>query len=144
MISGSSRNVVASTKYFRSKQKGVGFWGLVWGAAFFILVAILATKSIPVYLTNGKIATALDRLQEERDVLTASRASLLKKLKRRLNIDFAVTAVNFDKAFKVKKVKTGRELSVDYEVVIGLVHNASLLFDFKNRVVVTKNGKGST
>ena len=124
-------NSAISAKKPINKQKGIAFWGLVWGAAFFILVAILATKSIPVYLTNGKIATALERLQEDREVLTASRSTLLKNLKRRLNIDFAVTAVNFDKAFKVKKLKSGgRELSVDYEVVIGLVHNASLLFDF--------------
>jgi len=133
------------SKKIGGKQRGIGFWGLVWGAAFFILVAILATKSIPVYLTNQKIATALERLTEERDVMTASRNTLLKKLKRRLNIDFAVTAVNFNKAFKVKKTRNGaRELSVDYEVVIGLVHNASLLFDFKNRVIATKAGTGGT
>ncbi len=138
----SKKNMMASRK-IGGKQRGIGFWGLVWGAAFFILVAILATKSIPVYLTNQKIATALETLTEERDILTASRNTLLNKLKRRLNIDFAVTAVNFNKAFKVKKARNGgRELSVDYEVVIPLVHNASLLFDFKNRQVVTKAGTG--
>ena len=71
--------------------------------------------------------------------MTASRNSLLRVLKRRLNIDSADTYVNLNKAFAVKNVKEGKEMSVDYEVVVPLFYNAALLFDFKNSVVATKN-----
>ena len=122
-----------------NRQRGVSFWGLVWGAAFFICAAVVLTKSIPPYMNNQKIANALQALTEERNVMTASRSQLLSKLKRRLNIDYADNYVNLNKAFKIKQVKKGREISVNYEVVIGLFMNAYLLFDFKNEVQVTRN-----
>jgi len=121
------------------KQKGMSFWGFVWGAALFICLAVVLVKAIPPYMNNKKINSALEKLPEERGVMTASRNSLLRVLKRRLNIDSADTYVNLNKAFAVKNVKEGKEMSVDYEVVVPLFYNAALLFDFKNSVVATKN-----
>jgi len=63
-------------------------------------------------------------------------------MKRRLNIDYADTYVNLDKAFTVKNVKGAREMSVNYEVLVPIAYNAYLLFDFKNEVLVTKNPDG--
>ncbi len=138
-----SNEKLRPSKTWGGKQRGVSFWGIVWGGAFFVCIAILATKSVPVYMNNQKISAALEALREEPDVMTASRSALLRKLKRRLNIDYAVTYVNLDKAFKVKQQKASRLLSINYEVVIGLFSNASLLFDFENEVNVERNPGGS-
>jgi len=121
------------------KQKGISFWGFVWGAAFFICLTVVLVRSLPPYMNDQKISAALEMLAEEPKVMTASRASLLRSLKRRLRIDYADEYVNLDKAFTVKNIKTGRELAVNYEVVVPLFYNASLLFDFKNNLLVTKN-----
>jgi hypothetical protein len=121
------------------KQRGLSVWGFVWAAALVICVAILAVRSVPPYLNNQKINNALDLLLEEQDVMTASRVSLLRKLKRRLNVDYADTYVDLDKAFTVKKIKGGRQLTVNYEVLVPIAYNAYLLFDFKNEVMATKN-----
>ena len=90
-------------------------------------------------MNNQKINTALERLHEERNVMTASRNTLLQSLKRRLNVDYADTYVNLNKAFKVFNTQTGRRMTVNYEVVVPLVYNAALLFDFQNEILVTKN-----
>ena len=71
--------------------------------------------------------------------MTASRIELLRKMKRRLNIDYADTYVDLDKAFTVKNIKNGRQMTVNYEVLVPVAYNAYLLFDFKNEVVATKN-----
>ena len=124
------------------KQRGLSVWGFIWAAILVICILVLGMRSVPPYLANQKINTALNLLAEERDVMTASRTTLLRKMKRRLNIDYADTYVNLDKAFTVKKVKGARELSVNYEVLVPIAYNAYLLFDFKNEILVTKNPDG--
>ncbi|MEJ2178188.1 MAG: DUF4845 domain-containing protein [Gammaproteobacteria bacterium] len=124
------------------KQRGLSVWGFVWVAALVICVAILAVRSVPPYLNNQKINNALNLLLEESDVMTASRISLLRKMKRRLNIDYADTYVDLDKAFTVKSIKGGRQMTVNYEVLVPVAYNAYLLFDFKNEVLATKNPNG--
>ncbi|MBX2867158.1 MAG: GerMN domain-containing protein [Acidiferrobacterales bacterium] len=138
-----SQQVFRPSKKIGGKQRGVSFWVIVWGGAFFVLAAILATRSVPVYMNNQKIGAALEALKEEPGVMTASRSALLRKLKRRLNIDYADTYVNLDKAFRVTQKKSSRVMSINYEVVIGLVSNASLLFDFENEVNIERNPGGS-
>ncbi len=121
------------------KQRGLSFWGFVWGAAFFICVTIILVRSIPPYLNNQKLHNALNALTEERTVMTDSRIQLLRKLKRRLNIDYADDYVDLDSAFTVKTIKGVRHMSINYEVVVPLVANAALLFDFKNEIQVSHN-----
>ncbi len=121
------------------RQRGLSFWGLVWGAAFFICVTIVAVRSIPPYMNNQKISNAMQYLPEERNVMTLSRIQLLRRLKRRLNIDYADSYVDLDSAFAVKNVKGVRHMTVNYEVVVPLFANASLLFDFQNEIQVSRN-----
>ena len=45
-----------------------------------------------------------------------------------------IRIVNLNKAFKVKNLNKNRELYIDYEVVVPLAYNVSLLFDFNNHV----------
>ena len=60
-------------------------------------------------------------------------------MKRRLNIDYADDYVDLDDAFAVYKVKGVRHMTINYEVVVPLVANAALLFDFQNEVQVSRN-----
>ena len=121
------------------RQRGLSFWGFVWGAAFFIFVTIIAVRSIPPYMNNQKLNKALTLLTEERSVMTLSRLQLLRRLKRQLNIDYADSYVDLDSAFAVKNIKGVRHMSINYEVVVPLLLNAYLLFDFKNEVQVARN-----
>lgn len=118
------------------RQKGLSFWGLVWGAAVFIILTIGLVKSLPPYLNNHKIKNALIEMTEEPGIQTMQRRKVLRLINRKLNIDYADDVVNLNKALKIKNVKGRRQLSVNYEVVVPLAYNASFLFDFKNEVIV--------
>ncbi|MEM7196217.1 MAG: DUF4845 domain-containing protein [Pseudomonadota bacterium] len=117
-------------------QRGLTFWGFVWGAAFFIILTIGAVKAIPPYMNNHKINKGLHALIDEPGIQTMARRRMLRLLNRKLNIDYADDVVNLNKAFKVKKIKGQRQLSVNYEVVVPLAYNANFLFDFTNEVIV--------
>ena len=121
------------------KQSGLTFWGFVWGSVLVVCIAYLLVIGIPPYLNNQKLHRSLESLAEEPDVMSMSRASMIRSLNRKLNIDFADTIVNLDKTFKVKNVDGNKDLSIDYELVVPLAYNISLLFDFKNHVIAKRS-----
>lgn len=120
------------------KQRGLGFWSFVWSAAVVVLVAVLLIKTIPVYVDNMKLRRVLEDLADQPNIMQTHRLEMIRSLERKLYIDYAHEIVDIKKAFKVKNLKGKRELSIDYERVVPLAYNASLLFDFKNHVTVPK------
>ena len=113
-------------------QRGLSFWYFIWQVVFFICVSYILIIGIPPYLDNAKIQRALDSLVEERSVQTMSRAQIVKALNRKLNIDIADDIVQVAKVLKIKPVDGRKELRIDYEVVVPVVYNLSLLMDFEN------------
>jgi hypothetical protein len=120
------------------KQKGASLWVFVWGAALAICFSYLIIIGLPPYLGNQKIYNSLERLAEDDDIMKMSRLQMVRLLNRKLNIDYADTIVKVDKAFKYKNVEGKRQLSIDYELVVPLVYNISLLYDFENHVLAPK------
>lgn len=116
------------------KQHGVTFWGFVWSTALFVALSIVLVKSVPPYINNRKLVHALEQLASDPKIMLMQRRQMLRNLNRMLNIDYADTIVDLNRAFKVRNLKGQRELYIDYEVVVPLAYNASLLFEFKNHV----------
>ena len=117
------------------KQAGLTFWGFVWSAVMLVLISYILIISIPVYINNAKLDRALTALAEEPRIMKMSRKMMLDNLARSLNIDMGDRIINMNQVFQYKKVGGRRELMIDYEVVIPVVYNVSLLFDFKNHVL---------
>jgi hypothetical protein len=117
------------------KQTGLSFWGFVWSAVVVVLVSYIMILSIPVYINNAKLERALISLAEEPSIMRMSRTQMTQSLGRKLNIDMGDRIINIYEVFQFKKVGGKRELMLDYEIVIPVVYNASLLFDFKNHVM---------
>jgi len=117
------------------KQAGLSFWGFVWSAVMLILISYILILSIPVYINNAKLDRALNSLAEEPSIMRWSRRQMIESLARKLNIDMGDTIINIYSVFQYKTVGGRRELMLDYEIVIPIAYNASLLFDFKNHVM---------
>lgn len=126
-------------KYQRlNKQKGLSFWAFIWAAVLAICFSYLIIIGLPPFLDNQKIYRSLEHLAEEDTIMTMSRLHMVRLLSRKLNIDYADTIVDIRKAFKYKNFEGRRELSIDYELVVPLVYNVSLLYDFENHVLTPK------
>lgn len=119
----------------KNNQHGLSFWGFIWGVVLFISICYLLIISIPPYLNNQKLYRSLEDLAMEPTILTMHRAQMIRLLNRKLNIDYVDTIVNINKAFKIKSIEGKRDLSIDYELVVPVAYNVSLLFDFKNHVL---------
>ena len=121
-------------KYFRN-QKGVTFWGFIGGVIMIVMCCYLLILGIPPYLNNEKLNRALEDLASEPKVMEMHRVQMINRLNRKLNIDYGKDIVDLKQAFKVKTLNNSKKrLSINYELVVPVAYNVSLLFNFKNEV----------
>ena len=121
-----------------NKQKGLSFWVFIWAAVLAICFSYIIIIGLPPILANHKIYRSLEHLSEEETIMNMSRLQMVRILSRKLNIDYADTIIDVRKVFKYKNFEGRRELSIDYELVVPLVYNISLLYDFQNHVLTPK------
>jgi len=121
------------------KQRGLSFWGFVWSSVVIISISYLLIIGIPTYINNAKLSRALNDLASDPRIMVMPRIQMVRSLERKLNIDMADTVVNLNRTFQVKSIGGKKDLSLDYEVVIPVFYNVSLLFDFKNHVLAPIN-----
>ncbi|MEA1888182.1 MAG: DUF4845 domain-containing protein [Pseudomonadota bacterium] len=120
-----------------SNQKGASMWGLLGGAALFVLFALVTMKLVPAYLDNNKVAHALESLAEQPGVGSWTRRQMLQKISDTLYIDMAADLLDLNEALQITKIKNIKVISVDYERVIPMAYNISALLDFENSVEVS-------
>jgi hypothetical protein len=121
-----------------AKQKGLSFWSFIWTAVMVVCISYLLIIGIPPYLGNQKLYRGLERLAEEPKIHSMSRITMIKLLNRQLNIDYADNIVNLDTAFRARNADGNKALSINYEMVIPVFYNISLLLDFKNEVIAIR------
>lgn len=111
-----------------SRQRGMSMWSglfVIGVLAFFLFVLF---KLIPPYLEDLKVKTALDGLMREPSVETMSRADMVERLDKRFDID---NVSNVKAAqLQIKPMGKMKALSMNYEVVVPLFYNVSLLLEF--------------
>jgi hypothetical protein len=121
-----------------AKQKGFTFWSFIWSAVMVVCISYLLIIGIPPYLGNQKLYRGLERLAEEPKIHSMNRTTMIKLLNRQLNIDYADSIVDLNSAFRAHNTNGNKALSINYEMVIPVFYNVSLLLDFKNEVIAIR------
>jgi type II secretory pathway component PulF len=120
-----------------SRQKGTSMWGLLFGAALFVLFALITMKMVPAYLDNNKIISALDSVSEQPGVGNWSRRQIINRVSDTLYIDMASDMLDLNEALTIRRQKNTKVISIDYDRVIPMAFNISALLDFENSVEVS-------
>lgn len=113
-----------------NRQRGMSMWStmfVVGVVAFFLFVLF---KLIPPYLEDLKVKTALDGLLREPSAETMSKAELVERLDKRFDID-NVSNVKA-KQLEIKPMGKLKAITLNYEVVVPLFYNVSLLLEFNH------------
>lgn len=113
----------------RSRQKGMGWFGLLFLFAVLGLFAIVGAKTLPLYLNQMKIASSVTKVASDPSNASAEAGELRKSLQRFWDIESIDTLEPKD--IKVKRTEQGRFLSYDYEARTHLFYNISLVLHFK-------------
>ena len=110
------------------RQQGLTLISIILILGLIGFFTLLILKIVPIYLDHGKVASALAALKQMPEVQTKSEAEIRESLTKRFNINYVYDVTKDD----IKVVKHGNYVKVDieYETVVKLVGNLSVLAEF--------------
>lgn len=123
----------------RHRQKGLGWFGLLFVFGVIAFVAIVGAKCLPIYLNQMKLQSALNKVASEADGGGDEErgAQMLRiTLQRYWDID-DITRIQ-PKDIKVKRTERGRFMVYDYEAKERLFYNIYIVIHFAGEVPMTK------
>jgi Tfp pilus assembly protein PilE len=109
-------------KTIHSKQQGMTFIGLVLVIAAVVFLAVLGMKITPAYLEFMSVKKAIKNVVNTADM--TNKKEIINAFNNSASIDNVRVVSGKD------LVLNGGEISVEYQVTIPIVANASVLLDF--------------
>lgn len=112
----------------RTRQKGVGFLGVLTLLVGIVVLAIMGLKVVPAYIEYFTIKKAIAGMTQSGELRNASVADVRKAFERRAAIDDFTSVTPQD----LEITKEGNEivLGFAYEKRIRLLRNVSLVIEF--------------
>ncbi|MDD5410585.1 MAG: DUF4845 domain-containing protein [Methylobacter sp.] len=95
---------------------------------------LLVLKIAPIYIDHGKVVSALAALKESTDIETKGEYEVRDSLNKRFTMNYVYDVTKDD----IKVIKSGNYLKVqiEYETVVKLVGNLSVLAEFNDFIEV--------
>ncbi|MCB5191680.1 DUF4845 domain-containing protein [Methylobacillus arboreus] len=112
------------------KQQGMTFLGLVILIAVGVFFAVLAMKLTPSYIEYFAVKKAIARIAHDPAFPSMSKADMITAFQKSATIDDIRNVETKDLAF-LRDENGKTVLSVDYQVVVPLFSNISVLLDFE-------------
>ncbi|MEY3808109.1 MAG: hypothetical protein RI893_1085 [Pseudomonadota bacterium] len=114
------------------RQQGLTLISIIFILGLIGFFVMLTLKVVPVYLDHGKVKSALDALKASPDLATKSEFEIRDSLNKRFNINYVYDVKKED----ITIIKHGNYVKVDieYETVVKLVANLSLLAEFHDTI----------
>ena len=119
----------------RKRQNGITFIGWLFLLVPVAIIGYAAIRLTPVYLNYTKVARSLEQIAADNEGESQLNATAVRiALEKRFDIE----SINFP---EVKQIEVGRDgqdwvLRANYEEVVPLFSNVSLLVKFDKRAVV--------
>lgn len=111
-------------------QQGMTFLSLVVVIVIGSFFAVLAMKLVPSYIEYFTVKKALTRLAHDPEFKNMSKSQILEAFNKTTTIDNITSIDGRDLSFL--RDESGKTVvSVDYQVVVPLVANVSVLLDFE-------------
>jgi hypothetical protein len=122
-----------------NRQRGLGWFGLLFVFGTIAFFAILAVKVGPIYMNHGTVMRIVKGVADNADYANASPQEIRTTLERRWDIDY-VQHLD-DKDVKIKRGPAGRMLTYDYKAEVNLFYNIFVVVKFKDEFPM-KQGSG--
>lgn len=117
----------------RHRQKGLGWFGLLFVFGTIAFVAIVGAKCLPIYLNQFKLESALNKVATKGTPNADDGGQTLKNdLQRYWDID-DIKRIS-PKDIKLKRNERGRFMTYDYEAREKLFYNIFIVIQFQGEV----------
>ena len=110
------------------KQRGMTFIGLVLVIAAVIFLAVLGMKMAPAYIEFFSIKKVINKIANEPNFNEMSKKDIIEEFNHGADIGY-ITIIK-GKDLVIEKGQSGNVVTAEYQVVIPVVANASVLLDF--------------
>lgn len=119
----------------RHRQRGITFIGWVVLLVPVAIVGYIAIRVTPLYLNYSKVAQAFEQTRSEYSATESVNGQMLKSsLEKRFDIGYIDSPDIKD--VSIRKTGEGWEMAVEYEDVVPLFYNLSLLVSFEKSVSI--------
>lgn len=115
----------------RSRQKGLGWFGLLIVFGLIGFFSVVTMKTLPLYLNEMKIKRAVQRVASEPELKNSESQDPIRKALLKWWIVEDINRVDW-KDVKIKRTDQGRFLSYDYRAEERLFSNVYVSIHFKN------------
>lgn len=115
-------------KAMPAKQRGLSFFGFIFGAVILVLVSITGLKLIPAYMESMKISNLFTVIANDPEMQKASPRDIRMSFSKRASID-NISAINAED-IEIASEGGRLALSASYAVKVPLVANVSLYLEF--------------
>ncbi|MFA6164158.1 MAG: DUF4845 domain-containing protein [Methylobacter sp.] len=116
------------------RQQGLTLISLALILGLIGFFTLLVLKIAPIYIDHGKVVSALAALKESTDIETKGEYEVRDNLNKRFTMNYVYDVTKDD----IKVIKSGNYLKVqiEYETVVKLVGNLSVLAEFNDFIEV--------
>ena len=111
-----------------NKQTGMTFIGLVLVIAAVVFIAIIGIKVTPAYLEFFSIKKIINKIGHEGNFAQMSKKEITDEFDNGANISYVTVIKSSD--LTIEKNDAGNLVKAEYQVVLPIVANASILLDF--------------
>lgn len=115
-------------KAMPAKQRGLSFFGFIFGAVILVLVSITGLKLIPAYMEDMKISNLFTVIANDPEMQKASPRDIRMSFSKRASID-NITVINAED-IEIASEGGRLALSASYAVKVPLAGNVSLYLEF--------------
>lgn len=116
------------------RQQGLTLISITLILGLIAFFTLLVLKIAPIYIDHGKVVSALAALKESTDIETKGEYEVRDSLNKRFTMNYVYDVTKDD----IKVIKHGNYLKVqiEYETVVKLVGNLSVLAEFNDFIEV--------
>ncbi len=119
----------------RHRQRGITFLGWIVLLLPVAIIGYVAIRAVPLYLNYTKVVQAFEQTQAEYAASESVNGPMLKSsLEKRFDVSYVDNPKMQD--VSVRKTGDGWVMEVEYEEIVPLFYNISLLLEFEKSVSV--------
>jgi len=116
------------------RQQGLTLLSIAFILALIAFFVLLILKIAPIYIDHSKVVNALAALKETTDIQTKSEQEVRSSLDKRFNMNYVYDVTQDD--IKVTKRGNYLKVQIEYETVVNIFGNLSVLAEFNDMIEV--------
>lgn len=121
-------------------QGGWTFWSMVFTLGVLGFFVYVGMKLVPIYSGNSNVKNAMKVSLKNVDVRKATRSQVVKGMKGQLYLDGGGPDIDYKEDLKIVRDRNKLTVSIDYQRIVPLFSNISILVDFNPILECSLNG----